>query len=161
MKALGDYLGKKAEAKSDAVPQSSPYACCANNCFMPGQFADSLNGPPRSVCWVHDGAPYDRWPLVTQAMAGLSRWTRLYGLLVTREGRVRLGIEDTPGALELVAKRAASELGEPILALQDSDYLTQRWVKGASGPSSCREPSWYRYAGRLRKLIRERAGVPQ
>jgi hypothetical protein len=74
---------------------------------------------------------------------------------------VRLGIEDTPGALELVAKRAASELGEPILALQDSDYLTQRWVKGASGPSECREPSWYRYAGRLRKLIRERAGVPQ
>lgn len=160
MSALKEYLGQFAKKpEAEPIRSASPYACRAHGCPLGGAFAEGGQGAPHSCCWVHDGAPYEKWPAVTDAIHGMSRWLRLYDLLASQEGRERAGVEWEPEKLAALAGKAASELGDPRLALQESDFLTRRWIKGQKDPQECHIPSWYRYIGRLRKMIRERVGA--
>jgi hypothetical protein len=153
----------EAISRRPVEPESSVgmYHCYAHRCPNPGVFAEGVSGIPKSVCWVHDAVPASKWPQATEKILGMGRYFRLYAVVVTQEGRIRAGAlrDGSEDWLEGLAEKAARELNDPELAIQDSDYLTQRNAKNTHGPVPCHSPNWYRYAMRLRKIIKQRCGA--
>lgn len=101
MNKLSNYIAKSDEPKP---PQRSTIECMADGCPLPGSYRITNK---TSVCAVHDAAPANRWPAITERIR-----PREKAFLAARELLNATPQTDPPVRIEIAFERLLGDIGK-------------------------------------------------